>query len=147
MLSGLIRLPVRDKSALVRVAATLMLVRAGLAAMPADRLARLLGVPLDFSDREAAPPAARDSVPAGRRRQIHMLDALLSHRPFRSPVRCLEQSLTVAVILRPAAPRLRIGVARDGHNVMAHAWVEAAGRSFLAQPAFVPLAASAGADR
>lgn len=126
----------------MRAAGTLVLLRLSLRLLPGDRVAGLLGIPLMLSEDAAAPPATSDTIAGRRRSQIRMLDLLLRHRPSRS--RCLERSLAVAVTLRDSQPCLRIGVAREEGRVLGHAWVEAGGRSYLADPAFLPLGSSPG---
>lgn len=137
MLGRFVRLRLRDKVALIQVIAILLIVRVGLRILPADRLACLLGVPLAISEAAPAPPASLQAISPNRRREIRMLDSVVRRRPSRS--RCLENSLAIGLILHGAGPRLRIGVAREETTVAAHAWVEAGGRSFLADASFLPL--------
>lgn len=138
-LAGFARLGRRDKAALLRAAAAVAIVRAGLHVLPADRLARLLGLPLLLAEQGAAIPASWEDVPVRRRAELRMLGRVLRRRPPRSASPCLQQSLALGLLLRSSRPRLRIGVARDAEGVRAHAWLEAGGRSYFADPLFLPL--------
>jgi hypothetical protein len=138
-LRRLLRLPRRDQVALVRAASAILMARVGLRLLPAHRLARLVGAPMLFSDADAAPPAQGEAVPVDRRPEMRMLAALLRHRTFPSRSPCLLQSLSISMLLRRLEPRLRIGVASKDGALRAHAWVEANGHSFLADPSFAPL--------
>lgn len=139
--AGVRALPRQERRALLPVMGALLTVWLGLKVLPADRLARIMRVPMVLCDEEAAVPADwRDLSPA-HRAKLRVLAALLRRRPFRSGSRCLQESLTIGILFRRDEPRIRLGVAREGDALRAHAWVEAGGRSFLADPAFVPLAA------
>jgi hypothetical protein len=138
-LRRLLRLPPRDQVAFVRAASAILVARVGLQVLPAHRLARLVGAPLLFSDADAPPPARREAVPVDRRPEMRMLAALLRHRTFPSRSPCLLEALSISMLLRRLEPRLRIGVANKDGALRAHAWVEANGHSFLADPSFAPL--------
>jgi Transglutaminase-like superfamily len=134
-----LRLPHREKIAVMRVLGVVFLVQTGLRVLPADRLARLLGVPLQLSDADAAPPAGAGVISDYRRPELRMLGPVLARLPFRRRSSCLTESLSTGFFLRHMQPRLRLGVGRAGEAVLAHAWVEAANHSFFADAAFRPL--------
>ncbi len=140
----MLALPARQKLALLRVLTTLGTVEAGLRFLPADRLSRLVGVPLLLSPAEAEPPARATSFGEDRRPELAMLRRVLPYWPGRWGTPCLRQAFTIGILLRRWGPRLRLGVARRDGQVFAHAWVDVAGQSFLADAAFVPLGDSRG---
>ncbi len=124
----------------------LLVAEAGLRLLPADRVGRLLGVPLLRSSRAVARPASLATVPVARHPELRMLGLVLAHRPFRSGSACLRESLGLGLLLRRWQPQLRLGVAREGPSLRAHVWVEADGYSFLADAAFLPLGGHGGRD-
>lgn len=93
------------------------------------RAARWCGLQLDLQ----APPAPavldiRAPLPARARRSWRATDVVMTHWPWGDT--CLRRCLVLGRRLRRFDPVLRIGVARtaDG-SVVAHAWLEVAGRT------------------
>jgi hypothetical protein len=90
-----------------------------------DATARRFGAVLAFE-----PPREADALPAlsaAERGELALAARVLQHRPFNGT--CLRRALVFADILRDRAPVLRVGVAKDGGEVTAHAWVELDGVS------------------
>lgn len=135
----------RETLALARVLAVLVVVDVGLRLVPADRLARVLGVPLRLSPDDIAPPAAPEVVAAGSGPELAMLRRALRRWPARGATPCLREALAIGVLLRGSGPRLRLGVTRLDGEVFAHAWVEVAGHSLHGDSRYTPLGVTAGA--
>jgi len=126
----------------------------GVRTVPLPRLGRFFGAPLSTSqheplstlrgDRISSPTGALEGVEArgepdgerfvgssapmdaGALRRLKVLGVIAPRWPFcKGP--CLRQALVAGRILRGRQPRLRIGVAVEGSDVMAHAWLEVDG--------------------
>jgi hypothetical protein len=141
---GVLVLPARRKLALVRVLLALATVEVGLRFLPADRLGRLVGVPLRLSLSEVEPPAIPALTAEGRMPELDVLARVLPLWPGRWATPCLRQALVIGILLRTSGPHLRLGVTTHEGEVLAHAWVEVAGRSFLGDPTFVSLGHGSG---
>lgn len=134
------RLGPGDLLRLAEVTALVGLVEIGVRCVPIDRLAGWLGVTLrrtgadgpegngvlaaDFSDAEL--------------RRARLAHKVLAHWPL-APGPCLRESLVIGHALRRHRPVLRLGVARAGDAVVAHAWLEVGGVSLEADRGFLPL--------
>ncbi|MBI4730510.1 MAG: lasso peptide biosynthesis B2 protein [Acidobacteria bacterium] len=143
------RLPLTGKIAALHAAAVAVAVEAGLRTLPVPRLARLLGVRL-VTDRRAVSAAGEEThtlnLSDAERRRLRAAQAVLRARPGRG--RCLRRALVAGHLLRERRPELRIGVAREGGRVHAHAWIEIDGLPLDGGTAgFTPLTAGRGAPR
>lgn len=120
--------PLRDKVLLVRAFLLVCMVRLGLSALPFRTVQRLVDHPL--AQRDDGP----DSLRAERDYQLRVVGAveavgrrLLGDKP------CLVQALVAQRLMRQGGydSVLRIGVAKDGRELLAHAWLERAGRIII----------------
>lgn len=106
---------------LVRVAATAAVVEPAVRLLPLRTAARLAGARLELDQAVAERDAWPELTPAERERCALAL-RVLGRRPFRAT--CLRRSLVLASLLRRHRPALRVGVAKSGGAVAAHAWLE-----------------------
>lgn len=112
-----------EKVLLVRALLLVSLVRLGLWVLPYKTVRRLLGQPES--------PSAERSAHRGdglRQRQVVGAVEAVSRRLLgKKP--CLTQALVAQRLLRQEGleTTLRIGVAKDGHELLAHAWLEREG--------------------
>lgn len=89
------------------------------------RTAKILHVGLDFEETSrGAEPV--DPLPAWAVHRLELTRALFRRWPG-GPT-CLRLSLVGASRLRPLQPKLRVGVAREGAGMRAHAWIEIDGQ-------------------
>jgi transglutaminase superfamily protein len=115
------RLSVRDVLVLAEAIVLTPCIEIGLRAVALDRLLPTIG--------RQRPLSAH--VVTDLERTARLVEAFFRHYPFRPS--CLKKSL---VLLRLARRRgmpaeLRIGVRKDGGELLAHAWIECAGRTVL----------------
>lgn len=91
-----------------------------LAREPLDRTTERFGVRLSFD----APARVTGDISFDEREAADIRIALrvISHRPFNGT--CLRRALVMGDILRSRDPLLRVGVAKEGGRVQAHAWIE-----------------------
>ncbi len=139
-LSSAARLSPLDVIALIRIAAVLLFVEAAVRTVPVARLAGWLGVDLRLSlSPSPGPtgPSAADFGPAELRR-ARLARKVVAHWPFGAGP-CLRESLVLGHILRRHHPAMRLGVARDGEEITAHAWLEVGGVSLEADRGYLPL--------
>jgi hypothetical protein len=125
---------------MAEVTAVLVLVEIAVRTVPVARLAGWLGVELQLS-AEPAPRSAGlpvDGFSPGEVWKARFARRLLAHWPF-GPGPCLRESLVVGHALRRHQPAMRLGVARDGHVITAHAWLEVGGVSLESDRGFLPL--------
>lgn len=129
-----------DLCSLAQVTAVVVFVELAVRTVPLARLAGWLGVTLRLSDDEAAEPAGlpEGGFGPGERRKARLARRLLAHWPFGAGP-CLRESLVIGHVLRRHGPALRLGVARDGQAIAAHAWLEVGGVSLEADRGFLPL--------
>lgn len=89
------------------------------------RLTSMLGISLvgkgERKDETGATPRMSPDVIARRAR---MVDRVYRHWPRRRS--CLRRALVLGYRVRKARPTLLIGVAKEGPDVRAHAWIEIA---------------------
>lgn len=117
--------PGPDKVLLVRAFALVSAVRLGLGVLPFQTVQRLVDFPL--SQREGGLYSLQ-SEQDYQRRVIGAVEAigrrLLGDKP------CLVQALVAQRFMRQGGydATLRIGVAKDGQELLAHAWLERNGR-------------------
>jgi hypothetical protein len=102
-----------------RALAAAALVEVALRALPLDRAAALLGVPLDRAGgrEDESVPAEVDGDPRARATR-----AVLRRWPFGDG--CLREALVLGRMLRDEEPRLVIGVGNASGDIVAHAWLE-----------------------
>lgn len=116
-----------DKVLLVRALALVGAVRLGLWALPYRTVQRLVGRSL-LKSREAGTPQEERAY---QRRVVGAVETvgrrLLGDKP------CLTQALVAQRFLRQRGydATLRIGVAKDGRELLAHAWLERDGRVII----------------
>jgi hypothetical protein len=93
-------------------------------------LTRRLGITLENGGSEPVPATAgtRGSGldPPTIERRAEAVDRLYRAWPRRNS--CLRRAVVLGFYVRRARPVLRIGVAHDGDEVRAHAWIEVDGR-------------------
>lgn len=125
---GVLRLPPAEWATTARAIVVIVFVEALVRPVQLDRLARLLGVRLDLTPApEVRAKLPLRELPARARRQIRCARRIALAWPF-SDGPCLRESLVIGHLLRRHRPALRIGVRRDGDDVLAHAWLEIDGR-------------------
>lgn len=134
------KLPPADLLALAQVTAALVFVEVAVRTVPLRRLAGWLGVTLLVSTDEGGElsglPAAGFALE--ELRKARLARKLVAHWPFgHGP--CLRESLVLGHVLRHHQPALRLGVARDGEAITAHAWLEVGGVSLEADRGFFSL--------
>lgn len=121
------RLPAGQRRAAAGALAVLGVVEVGLRHTDVARLAATLHVPLaDGAQADPPTPSDLSDLPPRLRRRLLGLDWALAH--WVAPGTCLRRALATGFLLRHRQPVLRLGMTADG--VTAHAWVEAAGRSY-----------------
>lgn len=112
-----------DKVLLVRSLALVCIVRIGLWGLSYKTVQRLVDTPL-----AEQPHASPQATWAYQQRVVAAVEAvgrrLLGSKP------CLTQALVARRMLRQKGidAILRIGVTKDGHELLAHAWLEREGR-------------------
>ncbi len=90
------------------------------------RLTSLLGIDLaGKGERNGEPGATPRMSPDVVERKARMVDRVYRHWPRKRS--CLRRALVLGYRVRKARPTLLIGVAREGPDVRAHAWIEIAG--------------------
>ena len=134
-----LRLRPAELRAAARATTAIVLVDAGLHVLTADRLGRALGVPLLLRDAPPLPPLRPEQVDPHDRAALRLLAAASRRFGLRRSSPCLRSSLAAGLLLRRHHPVLRIGVARAGEDVLAHAWLETDRGSLFADPAFAAL--------
>jgi len=97
-------------------------------------------VTLRLSVAEGPEPAGLPAVDftLHERRKTRLARRLVAYWPFGAGP-CLRETLIVGHTLRRHHPAMRLGVARDGRVVTAHAWLEVGGISLEADRGYVPL--------
>lgn len=114
----------RRALSLLPVAAIVAGIELGLRTTRLPRLCRILGIRPEFIvpdlTRTPVEPAAFAPTPAER---AALADAatVLARGPF--PSTCLRRALAAGWVLRRHDPALRLGVAKSGGRVIAHAWL------------------------
>jgi hypothetical protein len=96
--------------------------------------AREADLPEPVAEADLPEPVARASRSVGRWMRIWPLGA--------GP--CLRESLVFGHLIRDRSPVLRLGVARHGYRMRAHAWIEVDGRPVNDPKGFVAFDASDG---
>ncbi len=125
---------------MAQVTAVLVLVEVAVRSVPVGRLAGWLGVTLQLS-LDPGPGSAGlpvDGFSADELRRARFAHRLLAHWPYGAGP-CLRESLVVGHALRRHQPAMRLGVARDGQVMTAHAWLEVGGVSLESDRGFLPL--------
>jgi hypothetical protein len=144
-LRRLARLTAAERLTLLRGATVLLFVEATIRWMRLPRLTRALGVRFepraesghggsaggvpspDASSPTPRGPAAEADLPVAVVRARQSVDRLMRVWPLGAGP-CLRESLVLGHLIRADAPVLRLGVARHGDRLRAHAWVEIDGQ-------------------
>ncbi|WP_176980803.1 lasso peptide biosynthesis B2 protein [Paramicrobacterium humi] len=120
--------PPRRWTDMLVIGAIAMRVELALRGGGVDRAARLGHLRLGLTGSSA--PRATYTPESLSARDIEKLDTawrLLRHGPFNGT--CLRRAIVGGYLLRRHSPVLRIGVAKSGGTIEAHAWVEVDGVS------------------
>jgi hypothetical protein len=88
-------------------------------------------------------PVAEADLPEPVARARRSLDRLMHIWPLGAGP-CLRESLVLGHLIRDRSPVLRLGVARHGYRMRAHAWIEVDGRPVNDPQGFVAFDASDG---
>ena len=112
--------------ALLRVLHMAVLVEWRIRRMPIRDLAARSGLILDLSPDVDEAHSSSSALTPTERRNVRMARKVLQRWPVGSGP-CLRESLVVGGLLRHRTPRLRLGVAPDRAETVAHAWVEVGG--------------------
>lgn len=128
--------------AVVEVLLVLVFVEVALRTGPVTRVVGPLGITLRLTG-EPGPTVdpsrlSRDRFRAVELRKVRLARRVVAHWPFGAGP-CLRESLVIGHILRRHRPELRLGVARDGQAIAAHAWLEVGGVSLESDRGFLPL--------
>jgi len=132
------RLPWGQKAAAVRVSLMVLGVRAALQVLPYRTVQRWLA-----QGARDVSSLAPEVVHARRRRIVSLVAATSKHLLGDKP--CLTQALVAQRLLRQQGydTELRIGVTKDGEELLAHAWLEREGQVVIggqsSQGRYVPL--------
>ena len=153
------RLPAAERRTTLKVLAVLLVVEAVIRFTRLPRLSRALGV--EF----AAPPGGQPAGEAGGAgafgptltskgpadeadlpedvaRARRCVDRIMPLWPLGAGP-CLRESLVLGHLIRDRRPVLRLGVARHGHRIRAHAWIELDGQPVNDPEGFVAFGGSA----
>lgn len=131
-------LSVPERLLLVRMVGLASVIELGLHTVRLNRLAKVLGVTLDWSKDPPSPPGIPTSLGTDERRKVTNVLRVMRHWPFAEGT-CLRQSLMLGRVLKNHDPLLRIGVqGRDG-EIVAHAWIEFDGVALGGQDGYLPL--------
>jgi hypothetical protein len=131
--------PVGKVAAIAVVVTWMSIIEVGVRLMALPRLGRLVGATVSMSD--AAPIPTGSTAQLNRREVVYLqaLTTVASHWPFADGP-CLRQALVGGYILRRLHPRLRLGVARQDTDMVAHAWLEIDGLGTIGwNGAYLPL--------
>src|SRR6478735_8743820 len=120
----LLRTPPRDLLTAAHVVMVIAAVEALIRWVPLPRLSELFGVRLNLAPVGApAEQLPLSALSPRARRQVRCTRRVADVWPFAAGP-CLRRSLVVGHLLRDQHPALRLGVAANGDEVLAHAWVE-----------------------
>ena len=131
-------LPLVERLVVVRMLGLATIVEVGLRTIRLPLLARALGVRLDWSKQQAAPPGIPTSLGMSDRRKVTNVLRVMRHWPFAEGT-CLRQSLMLGRVLKSLHPELRIGVQDRGRGIVAHAWIELDGVALGGSDGYLPL--------
>ena len=131
-------LPLVERLMVVRMLGLATIVEVGLRTMQLPPLAKALGVRLNWSKQQAAPPGIPTSLGMTDRRKVTNILRVMRHWPFAEGT-CLRQSLMLGRVLRRRHPELRIGVQDRGGGIVAHAWIELDGVALGGTDGYLPL--------
>ena len=143
-LRRLFSLPADERWTTVHALTVLLVVEATIRWTRLPRLSRALGVGFDAqgsrslgsavsgSEFAGAPITTREAaseadLPEPVSRARRSVDRLMRIWPLGAGP-CLRESLVLGHLIRDRDPVLRLGVARHGHRMRAHAWIELDGR-------------------
>jgi hypothetical protein len=125
--------PRGDKGIYARILLLMAVVELALRLLPLARVARLVGVTVSFDPVPLPSPARHHAGALPRAAQL-----IVDEWP--PDAKCVRRALVLAHELRAAHAVVRLGAARAGERVRAHAWVELDG-AFVGDDAaaFAPL--------
>ena len=136
-------LPLVERLMVVRMVGLATIVELGLRTIQLPLLAKALGVRLNWSEQQAAPPGIPTSLGIADRRKVTSVLRVMRHWPFAEGT-CLRQSLMLGRVLKGLHPELRIGVQDRGRDIVAHAWIELDGVALGGSDGYLPLWQAAG---
>jgi hypothetical protein len=113
-----------DIGSLAKVLFTAAAVEMAIRCLPLRMVTKLAGVSLATDAPARALPAP--TLTATERRTLRWAGAVMRRWPFGTGA-CLCRSLVVGRVVRRLQPTVRIGVAREGDVISAHAWLEVPG--------------------
>jgi hypothetical protein len=135
------RLSWRDYLLLMRAAAVTIWIEFGLRRLGLPRLARQLGVNLDFSSAGQSVDDPAGPLPWQVRRAVWATDRIM--RLMRVDATCLRRSLAVGRLVHEPGQRLRLGVVAGETGLAAHAWLVGESWTFSTdERSYQPLIAS-----
>ncbi|MGH8890099.1 MAG: lasso peptide biosynthesis B2 protein [Acidothermaceae bacterium] len=120
-------MPLREWPAVVACAAVALVVEVGLSAVKLPALSRRLGVTLEYGEPVPPAPGTYLRLPPWALLRMRAAARVMRHWPFGDS--CLRSALLTGQRLRRLQPILRVGVAKDGTVIRAHAWIEISGVS------------------
>jgi hypothetical protein len=139
MVRGLGRMEAAERGVHLRFAATLLIVELLIRWVPIAKLAHLLGVRLETGPgrfvEDAVPPSSGVGAEGRVREVIDARARIMRYWPLGGGP-CLRESLVVGRLLRDEGACVRLGVARFGGRLRAHAWVELAGQELTERGRF-----------
>lgn len=118
------RMSVRDVMSLTYVLGIAVCLEMAIRFVPLRALVRAVGVSLTTTPTSGI--ADRPSLTQVEHRRLRWARAIMARWPFGAGT-CLRRSLVIGHVVRRLEPTVRIGVARDGEGVGAHAWLEVPG--------------------
>jgi hypothetical protein len=146
-----LRLPVQERRTLLHALVTLLFVEATIRWTRLPRIASALGVRLHVDPQRpsAAPSYPPPPPPPDADLAVAIVDArrnvarVMDVWPLGAGP-CLRSSLVLGHLIRDRDPVLRLGVARVGHRLRAHAWIEVDGVPVNDPEGFLAFGAGAG---
>jgi hypothetical protein len=123
-----VRLPPREWATTLHVVLVMTFVELLVRQVRLERLVTLLGFRVDFTPAQVgARKLPLRELPVRARRQVRCTRRVAGAWPFSNGP-CLRRALVLGHLLRSRSPAVRIGIAGSGDSLLAHAWLEVAGR-------------------
>jgi hypothetical protein len=113
-----------DITSILHVLTIAVWMEAAIRLLPLPTATRLAGVSLGTV--ETTPFLAPPTLTAAERRAVRWSGSVMRRWPLGTGI-CLRKSLVIGHFVRRLEPTLRIGIARDGNTIGAHAWLEVPG--------------------
>ena len=137
LIRGLVRLPAAERGTTLYALMVLVAIELTIRWVRLPTLSRLLGITLDLGggpeSSGVGPPRLEAPSPRGPTPDEQLSDGVVRARrctlrllrawPFGAGP-CLRESLVLGHLIRSRQPVLKLGVARHGAQVRAHAWIE-----------------------